>query len=158
MWTLELTRTYTPTHTKGRLRVLDTQGVERFACWVLELPWLGNQRNISCIPEGTYSTVHHTRPSGRGEALLVENVPGRSGILFHAGNVPSDTRGCPLVGDMWAGASVLNSVATLARLLAVLPRGVRHRLVIREAPLASDFVNPLAVAAAAFFAYRFLSR
>lgn len=158
MWTLDLSRTYTPTHTRGRLRVLDAQGVERFACWVLELPWLGNQRNISCIPEGEYSTVHHTRPSGRGEALLVENVPGRSGILFHAGNVPSDTRGCPLVGDTWSGGSVLNSVATLARLLAVLPRGQRHRLVIREAALAPDVVLPLAVAAAAFFAYRLFRR
>ncbi|MCA0268453.1 MAG: DUF5675 family protein [Bacteroidetes bacterium] len=158
MWTLELTRMYSTSFTKGRLRVLDGQGVERFACWVLELPWLGNQRNISCIPEGSYSTVHYTRPSGRGEAILVENVPGRSGILFHAGNVPSDTRGCLLVGDAWSGGSVLNSVATLARLLAVLPRGVRHRLVIREASLAPDFVFPLAVAVAAAFAYRILSR
>lgn len=69
--------------------------------WTLELPWRGNQPNVSCIPQGLYDVVPH---GWNGEAVKykqvyrVLDVPDRSGILFHAGNIPADTQGCILVG------------------------------------------------------------
>ena len=67
----------------------------------LELPYLDNQRNISCIPEGQYSVRLRTaRESATRDYLhlLVQDVPNRDYILVHIGNKSSDSRGCVLVG------------------------------------------------------------
>ena len=70
-------------------------------CDTLENPWLNNQRNISCIPEGQYKVRLRTaRESATKDYLhlLVQDVPDRSLVLFHTGNTAKDTRGCILVG------------------------------------------------------------
>ena len=70
-------------------------------CDTLELPYLDNQRSISCIPEGEYKVRLRTaRESSTRDYLhlLVQDVPARSYILVHIGNFPKDTRGCILVG------------------------------------------------------------
>ena len=70
-------------------------------CDTLENPYLNNQRNISCIPEGQYKVRLRTaRESATKDYLhlLVQDVPDRSLILFHSGNTAKDTRGCVLVG------------------------------------------------------------
>ena len=72
---------------------------------VMEPPWRGNRRNRSCIPAGLYKVVPHLSPRFR-RCLLVTQVPERSHILFHAGNLGGDvergwhthTRGCLLPG------------------------------------------------------------
>lgn len=63
----------------------------------LELPWKDNQNKKSCIPKGIYSAALVESPKF-GKVFQVENVSGRSGILFHAGNYPKDTQGCILIG------------------------------------------------------------
>jgi hypothetical protein len=71
-------------------------------CFTLELPWLDNQEDISCIPTGTYSClkrIANTQHLLNFETYQVLNVPGRSGILFHVGNTVKDTKGCILVGN-----------------------------------------------------------
>ena len=72
---------------------------------VMEPPWRDNRRNRSCIPAGLYEVVPHISPRFK-RCLLVTNVPDRSHILFHAGNVGGDvergwhthTAGCLLPG------------------------------------------------------------
>lgn len=59
----------------------------------LEEPWKNNQRNISCIPEGTY--VVKKREDSKWQIM---DVPNRSGILIHVGNTLEDIEGCILVG------------------------------------------------------------
>ena len=73
----------------------------------LEDAWKDNARMVSCIPQGTYTIRRHTSPKF-GEVFRVEDVPGRSDILIHAGNTDADTHGCILlgkqfgaVGDKW---------------------------------------------------------
>ena len=93
---LILRDTFTEVSTIGNL-YLDGE----WLCDTLENPYLDNQRNISCIPEGQYKVRLRTaRESATKEYLhlLVEEVPDRSLILFHAGNSAKDTRGCVLVG------------------------------------------------------------
>ena len=63
-----------------------------FICYTLELPWKDNSRNISCIPEDTYSVLPHK------DKYRVQNVGGRSGINIEVGNSFDDILGCIIVG------------------------------------------------------------
>jgi hypothetical protein len=74
---LELLRRYDPEGTNGELKLV--------VCNTIELPWLQNQRNVSCIPEGRYELKLRTTAK-RGRHLLVVNVKGRDGILIHPAN------------------------------------------------------------------------
>ena len=68
----------------------------------LENPYINNERNISCIPEGQYKVrLRLARESATRDYLhlLVQDVPNRSYILFHIGNTAKDTSGCILVGN-----------------------------------------------------------
>ena len=68
----------------------------RMVGYTLEPPWKGNKRNISCIPPGQFwwkRCLHNGRL-----AFKIADVPGRDGILIHAGNDPGDTEGCILPG------------------------------------------------------------
>ena len=70
-------------------------------CDTLENPYINNERNISCIPEGEYKVrLRLARESATRDYLhlLVQDVPNRKYILFHRGNSAKDTRGCILVG------------------------------------------------------------
>jgi hypothetical protein len=93
-------------------------------CFTLELPWLGNQQDISCIPAGWYEYVSYDSPK-HGDVLLLLDVKGRSMIEIHAGNYTRQIEGCILVGDSikYLDADqipdVTNSKATLSKLLAV---------------------------------------
>tara|TARA_R110002096_G_scaffold93554_2_gene210927 strand:- start:64 stop:522 length:459 start_codon:yes stop_codon:yes gene_type:complete len=89
--------TFTDKSTIGNLYI----NGERF-CDTLENPWLDNQRNISCIPEGSYKVrLRLARESATRDYLhlLVQEVPNRDWILFHRGNTAKDTSGCILVGN-----------------------------------------------------------
>ncbi len=70
-------------------------------CDTLENPYINNERNISCIPEGVYPVrLRLPRESATRDYLhlLVQEVPNRDFILVHRGNFPSQTQGCLLVG------------------------------------------------------------
>jgi len=89
-------------------------------CDTLENPWLDNQRNISCIPEGEYKVrLRLPRESATRDYLhlLVEDVENRSYILFHRGNTAKDTRGCILVGLGSQQDFVSNSVLAMDLLI-----------------------------------------
>lgn len=87
--------------------------------YTLEPRWKDNQRNISCIPPGEYEVEFMPRSwSGKyRNCFHVKDVPGRSQILIHAGNVPDHTRGCILIGKRhgWLAGkpAVLSSAVAL---------------------------------------------
>jgi hypothetical protein len=66
----------------------------------LERPWLNNQRSVSCIYPGTYKAIRHRSPKF-GETFWLQDVPGRSEILLHKGNIDDDSHGCILVGEQF---------------------------------------------------------
>lgn len=84
-------------------------------CVTLEPKDRENQSNVSCIPIGQYEMVKYKSPK-YGETWEVNNVPGRSYILFHGGNVAKHTKGCILVaqhyGKLSGDLAVLNSGQT----------------------------------------------
>ena len=89
-------------------------------CDTLENPWVDNQRNISCIPEGVYPVrLRLPRESATRDYLhlLVQEVPNRDFILVHRGNFPSQTQGCLLVGLGTEQDVVHNSVLAMDLLI-----------------------------------------
>lgn len=111
--------------TRGRLYFFDGDK-QVFDCVTMELPWKNNGKNISCIPVGIYTVVKHTSPKF-GSCLKVLDVPGRSEILFHAGNYNKDTHGCILPGKQFAELNkdmfldVVFSTATMQTILKIVP-------------------------------------
>ena len=89
---ITLDRGYLPDGTFG------TWYLERSAtiweCKTVERPWLDNQRNISCIPEGTYRIFRSEYHRGGYECFEVDGVYGRSLIKIHVANWPKDVEGC----------------------------------------------------------------
>ena len=110
---------------QGTLGMLVAPG---FTCYTLELPWHNNQRNISCIPAGTYDVEIRKSPR-YGNVYHVKEVPDRSYILIHSGNWAGDkskgyrtnVAGCILLGQkrgILAGQlAVLNSRITINRFM-----------------------------------------
>lgn len=84
----------TPECTIGVLRI----GSE-VLCATLELPWRGNQPNVSCIPCGVYTARRVNSPK-YGDTFCIADVHGRGHILFHWGNFVRDTLGCVLLGEL----------------------------------------------------------
>lgn len=89
-----------PEGTYGVLKFPD--GTEFFTC---EKPWRNNEAYKSCIPVGVYyleqrhsPVVRRTSGGQYAEGWEVTNVPGRSYIMIHVGNWPSDVEGCIAVG------------------------------------------------------------
>jgi hypothetical protein len=114
--------------TLGTLVLKDDEGKKLFSCKTLELPWLDNKRNESCIPLGYYKVA--PRQSARyNKHYHIQDVPGRSFVLIHIGNFNTQTKGCILVGEKLADINadgykdVTSSKATLKKLLALAPGG-----------------------------------
>ncbi len=108
-------------------------GSPRF--FTLENPWKDNIRRESAIPFGWYTARRHQSPRF-GETFIVEAVPGRSHILFHAGNIAAHTLGCILLGKemgTYKGQdAVLKSRTAFKQFMRELRDVDSFRLKIRE--------------------------
>jgi hypothetical protein len=91
-----LSRSYGEKQTTGCLYIFDG---DRAVANVksLELPYLNNQHDISCIPEGVYECelIYHKK---FGVCYLLKDVPDREDIIIHIFNYAAgkkvETRGC----------------------------------------------------------------
>lgn len=89
-------------------------------CFTLEEPWKDNKKFVSCVPPEVYRCKHHDMVKKDVWRLL--DVPGRTGILIHAGNDLEDTEGCILVGLGVYAEGVTRSQDALKLLRATLPK------------------------------------
>ena len=72
---------------------------EFLLCKTLELPWLDNERNKSCIPEGNYIMVKEEKSAKHlYPHFRILDVPNRSGILIHRLTYVKHLLGCIGVG------------------------------------------------------------
>lgn len=118
-------RTYGVNETTGLFTAIRSDS-QTFNCKVLELPWLNNQRNKSCIPEGTYLCEMH--PFYDTEMYQIMDVLNRDDIFQHNGNYATgskiDTEGCQLMGEQFVDLDgngtldVSNSVDTVNKIHA----------------------------------------
>lgn len=70
----------------------------------------------NCIPAGTYKMRITWSPHFKCWLPELLNVPGRTAIRIHAGNLPQHTRGCILVGQHQQNY-LMNSKAALTDLM-----------------------------------------
>lgn len=75
---------------------------------------------ITAIPSGTYNVLLTYSPKFKKTLPLIQNVKGFEGIRIHSGNTADDSLGCILVGENKAKGKVLNSRATMDRLMPIL--------------------------------------
>lgn len=146
---LELERTaLTSQSTAGKLSV-DGQ----FFCYTLELPTRDGLPG-SAIPAGTYPI--ELAPSPKFRALAerdswwrlycdamphIVDIPGRSLIMLHVGNYPSETDGCILVGESQGINAIGGSKIAFSKLYPLIadalrtpPDSVRTPLSILQSP------------------------
>lgn len=104
-------------------------------CATLEPRDEENQVNISSIPAQQYIIKPYNSPT-HGPTWRVENVPNRSYILFHAGNVVAHTAGCIILGEatgkLRTERQLVNSGNTFNQFKQLLGDARRHHLTIHE--------------------------
>lgn len=106
-----------------------------FIGYTLELPWKENKVRVSCIPKGVYDVKRRQANESKSfkyEHLHVQNVPGRTWILFHVGNWPKDILGCIAVGELKREDSVIHSRRAFSELMVEVRRYKEVQLVIRD--------------------------
>lgn len=103
-------------------------------CYTLELPYLDNKNNISCIPEGEYKMIK-TDNTKFGICWQITDVPNRLGILIHNGNTHKDIQGCILLGQgvgyLDEIRAVLNSRNAIFELMTLTKDLMTERIKIR---------------------------
>jgi hypothetical protein len=112
------------------------QGTIPFAV-TLERPWRDNRRNESCIPSGIYQCRKVNSPKF-GPTFEVCDVPGRTAILFHKGNLQDDSHGCILIGEAFNPVTgrpgITASKEGFAEFLHLTGMTLEFQLEIIEAP------------------------
>ena len=128
---LEIVRLEETKH--GTLGILKID--KQIFCCTLEPPDRLNERNRSNIDPQQYTCTPYASIK-HGEPWQVDNVPGRNGILFHAGNLVESTSGCILLGEKFGKLNkqraVLNSGATFTSFLMQLANDTVVSLTIQE--------------------------
>ena len=74
----------------------------------------------TAIPTGKYDVILTFSPKFKRVLPLLLNVPGYQCIRVHQGNRVDSTEGCLLVGENKVKGQVINSRATLERLMSLL--------------------------------------
>ena len=84
----------------------------------MELPWRGNQNEISAIPTGSYpGTV--LEEGDKGWRIKLTGVKDRQNVEVHLGNWPKDSTGCILLGKSLSKSQrcfVVNSAQAMSEL------------------------------------------
>lgn len=113
----------TPQSTPGKMSL---DGV--FECYTLEprnkiyAPMIGGvAQKPYAIPAGSFFWRKVMSPEHGFEVVLIQGVPGFTGIEIHPGNIPKNTRGCTVVGTIQEQNFVGHSQEEFARLMAKLP-------------------------------------
>ena len=109
---------YSKNHTKSIIFVND-----QFFCFGMEPEnkfnnTIKGQRDL--IPEGTYPIILSKSPKFKRVLPEILNVPNNSGIRIHAGNFPSDTSGCLVLGTYFNESILFNSKKKVYEFIMIL--------------------------------------
>ncbi len=129
----------------GNLLVRNEYGNIVYSRHVLELGWLNNKRNISCVPQGTYDLkLEHSPKFGRKlwEAYGILN---RSECKFHVANFANQLNGCFAPGmakfdiNRDGNKDMVNSKEAFSEFMDAMGKDIKARLVIINDRYAGEF-------------------
>jgi hypothetical protein len=87
--------------TFGRLFVYSDEDISRasvlFRCFTLELPWIENMKEKSCIPVGCY-IIEKGNFRNKYDNYELRNVIGRTDVEMHRVNIVEELEGCVGLG------------------------------------------------------------
>ena len=83
----------------SNVTVLDSNNRPLFSAIGLERGWRNNERNISCIPKGSYRVVLEYSPRFNQVLWEIKDVPNRSECKFHSANYWYQLNGCIALGQ-----------------------------------------------------------
>lgn len=107
-----------------------------FARHSLERGWLNNQKNISCVPAGTYPLKLEYSPRFDMDLWEIYDVPNRSECKIHAANFWEQLNGCIAPGEARfnigrdSHLDMVNSGDTLQEFLDCMGDDTEARIVI----------------------------
>ena len=106
-----------------------------FFCVTLENPDIVNKKNISSIPAQQYLCRKVESPKWR-ETYEITDVPDRTHVLFHPGNLVEHTEGCIILGQhpgkLRENRAILNSGNTFRSFLKRMELYHEFLLTIKE--------------------------
>ena len=104
-------------------------------CFTLEPKDEENASNISSIPAQQYECRRYNSRKFP-DTWQIMNVPARNNVLFHSGNVASQTQGCILLaqhlGKLQDNRAILNSGATFQSFMNTTAESAELHLTITE--------------------------
>lgn len=109
-------KTFTNKETLGEM--ICYNGINEIKIKTLELPWLDNKRDISCIPAGTYVCKWTKSGLFKSGTYEVQNVPSRSGIRLHIANYFNQIKGCIALGMTLADINKDGQIDTVSSKVA----------------------------------------
>ena len=101
-------------------------------CQTLELPWLDNQHQVSCVPTGTYQCKLLYSPKHDKDLYWLMAVPGRGAVEIHVGNTTADTLGCILLGAARDGDTIRHSQAAFATFMTRMEEDKEFTLIVQD--------------------------
>ncbi len=106
-------------------------------CLSLERPWLDNQHDVSCIPEGIYTCNRISSEWFKYVVFEVLNVPNRTNIEIHKANIFTELKGCIAPGSSHGKINgipgVLDSGLAFEKFMLLLKGENEFRLTIKNA-------------------------
>jgi len=89
----------------------------------LELPWEDNQKDISCVPAGTYHVVKVYSEHFKRYVYKLMNVPNRDNVEIHIGNTVKDILGCIVLGMNYSMTEygIVNSTIAFNSFMSIMP-------------------------------------
>ncbi len=99
MFTVTIVRQ--PSTDSGTFGQLSIEG-NNFTCVSLELPWLNDLPDISCIPIGSYQCTWRWSNAHNRNIYHVENVLNRTAVEIHSANIIAQLLGCICLGTEMA--------------------------------------------------------
>jgi hypothetical protein len=121
----KMLRVYLPDRTLSSLIDPELPLDKQIIAKILERPWLNNEHNISCIPEGIYIVRKNPPKESRPYTYFrFDHVEGRNNILIHRGNETADSKGCLLACSRFTNSDHpegLESSVKLAWMAANMP-------------------------------------
>ena len=121
---------------EGIFGTLTVDGTD-FKCVTVERPWMDNEPNISCIPEGTYPLKLEYSVRFQRKLFELKNVPNRSEVKIHNANFASQLNGCIALGsDIMRFKNnrnvhgVVSSVDTLTHFMSIMGKDLDAQIII----------------------------